>query len=48
MRGALVSAGVGVFAHFVCALCVRILTVGGWVGGGVGGVPQGGWGHSKH
>ena len=44
VRGALVSAGVGVFAHFVCALCVRILTVGGVGGWGVGGVPQGGVG----
>ena len=46
--GLCMSAGVGGFAHFVCALCVRILTVGG-VGGWVGvGCPEGGWGHSKH
>ena len=36
VRGALVSAGVGGFAHFVCALCVRTLTVGGGGGGGWG------------
>ena len=36
------------FAHFVCALCVRILTVGGVGVGGWVGCPRGGWGHSKH
>ena len=36
--------GLGVFAHFVCALWCWILTVGGWGVGGVGGVPQGGVG----
>ena len=42
VRGALQSAGVGGFAHFVCALCVRVLTVGGWGGWGVWvGCPRG-------
>ena len=41
--GLLCLGGWGV-THFVCALCVRILTVGGVGVGGVGGVPQGGVG----
>ena len=48
VRGALSLRGLGVFAHFVCALCVRILTVGGVGVGGWVGCPRGGWGHSKH
>ena len=45
VRGALGSGG---GTHFVCALCVRILTVGGVGGWGWVGCPEGGWGHSKH
>ena len=47
VRGALHVGGAG-SAHFVCALCVRILTVGGVGGWGWVGCPRGGWGHSKH
>ena len=43
VRGALHVGGAG-SAHFVCALCVRILTVGGWVGGWGWGAPRGGGG----